>query len=158
MPRITFLHRFSLQSLMLFVTLVCVVAGWIIDRSRPAEILYLHLYSTRYDDHRLWGHQNQPRKNECFATVAISPGIEFYADVPNYYYPEFQVHGTVTKRSNSFSGAFTIFAADPGTAISHDQTASGSLDILIPFGPDDREFHFAISHSSDPYSLDYKLR
>ena len=153
--------RFTLLSLLLLMTLVAVVLGWIVDRSRSPEIWYLHIYSTRYDIYSSATTKDYKPKhtNQCVATIAISPGVKFHANLPDHYEPELEICGLVTKQGKAFGGAFRISVADVGTAFNYDHVSTTPLDVLIPFGVPGNgpeEFFFAIAHESDPYALDWK--
>lgn len=126
----------------------------------PADIYYLHLYSTLYDINvpaRDYGKsENRKRKeNQCIATLAVSPGVRFYADLPNHYEPSIRIDGLMTMRKESFDGAITIDVEGVDVAYSHKQTSSVPPDILVRMG--EEPFHFAISGESDPYALDYTI-
>lgn len=129
-------------------------------QDRSADIYYLHLYSTLYDinvpasDYGKSENRKQ-KKNQCIATIVVSPGVRFYANLPNHYEPSIRIDGMMKVRGESFDGTFTIDLEGVDVAYSHKQTSSVPPDVLVRLG--DEPFHFAISLEPDPYALEYKI-
>ena len=149
--------RSTVPWLLFLATLACLAVALAPRRSQHAKLLYLHLYSTQHSIHNPpFELEPHPRENECIATIAIVPGVEFYADLPNHHEPSMQISGKVTNRHDSIGGAFRIIMEDSGLSIVHDQTEPMPLNVLAPIDPNDEVF-LAISNRDDPYSLDYKI-
>jgi hypothetical protein len=158
------MKKFSLQSLLLLVTLVAVCVGWYVERSRRPELIYMHIYSTHYANNYVpydpgWDRKKPGYKhNARIATVAIHSGTNFEFHLGDHYDPEIDIEGCITQRGKECVGRFTLFFGAPDLANSHEQSAAATIDRLYPiFVFDDYSFHFALSNSPDPYSLDYKL-
>ena len=128
-----------------------------LEGARSAEVYYLHLYSTLYDIHvpvqQYSRDDEETPDNECIATIAISPGVSFFANIPNHYEPSIRIEGVVMKDSDSFYGSFKIWLEGVDVAYLHEQTSSIPTDILVPIEVSGSDFHFAISARQDPYSL-----
>lgn len=124
------------------------------------DIYYFHLYSTYYDIHvpaRDYGKSdNRKRKeNQCLVTIAVSPCIKFYADLPNHYEPSIRIEGLISESDKAFIGSVRVDLEGVDVAYSHEQNTPMPLDTLVQLGSE--PFHFAISKKKDPYSLDYNL-
>jgi hypothetical protein len=131
-----------------------------VESPSASNIYYFHLYSTLYDINvpaRDYGKsENRRRKeNQRIATIAVSPGIKFYAELPNHYEPSIRISGLITEAKQSFGGSLTIAVEGVDVAYSHEQTTAIPRDALVQLGAE--PFHFAISKEQDPYSLDYNL-
>ena len=119
------------------------------ERNKKPEILYLHIYSNRYDIHTMNSDlPPAPRDWQCIATIAISPNVQFYAKMPNHYEPEIMVRGNLRRSTTSIETDFTIDLQDVGMAFSHHQTSTIQIGDTIDFW--DGEFSLSISDLCEP--------
>ncbi len=117
--------------------------------SRSSEMLYLHVYSDRYNIYTMSSRlAAPPRPWQCIATIGVMPGSQFFANLPNHYEPEMEFYGVISKKGDTIETDFVILLADPGGAIEHKQTAPVALETFVPCWND--EFCFNITQSREP--------
>ncbi len=119
------------------------------------EVYYLHVYSPLYDvlTDGL-GVKSRAGNNRRLASLAISPGVEFYLYTPNYYEPEIEISGQVKRSGDLFNGSLKIFVQGVDVAFGYEQSKPVQLDELVDWNG---LFYFAITRQPDPYSIDYKV-
>jgi hypothetical protein len=133
------------------------------DRSPRAtdvspETYYLHIYSTRYENHDISetygrGERYVPRENRRLATISVTPGIPFFAELPNHYEPEIQIKGSLGVDAGRATGTLDLLVLGVDVAYLHEQRSAFSLNELVGLdGVDD--FSFALSASTHPYAID----
>ena len=150
------IKRIRLSSLFLLIAIFALCAGWIVDRAREPQILYLHVYGWHYPQEYdalefVPTKADDTPREEWFtrlATIAISPDVPFHAAVPNNYYPAMELNGRLVTYGRSVSGSLRIVIEDPGTAFEYDHTAPIPLNTLVSFWDD---YKLAVSTTSDPY-------
>lgn len=126
------------------------MTGCALEERQPTDMLYLHLYSNRYDIHSKEAPGRLPRPWQCIATIGAVPGVEFYVDMPNHYEPEMQLEGTITQEGDLVKPNFVIRIQDVGTAFTHKQTTPVPLNELQDFWVGE-EFRLIISESGYPF-------
>ena len=142
--------RFALSTLLLLVTLFGLTIALWLEWTRKPEILYLHLYSNRYDiSHPVGKLPPPPRDWECIATISMISGAPFYADIPCHDEPMMILEGTVVRRGNLVGTNFTIEVSGVDVAYRHKQNSPVPLNRVHDFsGGWGSDFKFAISDTS----------
>jgi hypothetical protein len=125
------------------------------DNSDESKILYMHLYSNRYDITSMEDLPPPPREWQCIATVSIVSGYPFYFDIPCHYEPEMRMEGKISRNGRHVETEFTIDVADVGPSYRHVQNTPIELDTLQEFG--DADFRFSISESRKPHSSSFDI-
>ena len=153
-PKRRWFH-FSIRDLLWITALIgLLLAAWI-DRTRGPEVYYLHVYSTRVnqgsdiyhpgDDPAKWG---TPVR---IASISVTPGIPFSAEVPNNYNPTLHLKGKLFRRGDTFSGNLTIGVESPETAFTHEHVSPIRMEEPSPVFHDGY-YHFVVSRTIDPYA------
>jgi len=143
--------KFNLKTVLLFVTIICLAIALWLERARTPDVLYLHLFSNRYDIHSMRGAGSPSRDWQCIATVSVVSGAPFFADIPCHYEPTMSMQGTIDRHGELVNSKFSIDVADVGPAYHHEQYVPVKLNNLLDFG--DGEFRFSISDISDGQAL-----
>ncbi|QDV61098.1 hypothetical protein [Crateriforma conspicua] len=153
------MKRFSIQTLLLTVTLIGVSLGWLAERLREPNVYYLHVYSNRYHpphDSRHPEHASEESVvNTCLLTIGITSDTPFHAYVSNNYSPTILLDGRFEKRGSLFTGRASVFIEDVGTAFECNDITNLPIDKLVPFWDDSH--HIAISTQQDPYALEWDV-
>lgn len=139
--------RFALSTILLLVTISGLSFALWMERTRKPDVLYLHLYSNRYDIYSMGKLPPHPRDWQRIATISVVSGADFYADLPCHYEPEMSMAGTITLRGSRVDTNFTIDVADVGPAYRHEQKTPVPLNSVHDFG--DGDFKFSISDNPD---------
>ena len=121
------------------------------DNPRESKVIYLHLYSNRYDIATMGDPPSPPRDWQCIATVSVVSGHPFYFDIPCHYEPHMRMEGEIVRFGKRVETDFTIDVSDVGPAYRHIQKTPLGLDTLHEFG--DADFKFSISSSRKPPSV-----
>ena len=143
--------KFNLRTVLVFVTITCLAIALWLEKARTPNVLYLHLYSNRYDIHSMRAAGSTPRDWQRIATVSVVSGAPFLADIPCHYEPAMTMKGTIDRSGESVSSKFSIDVADVGPAYHHEQFVPVELNDLLDFG--ESEFKFSISDIPDGQSL-----
>ena len=145
--------KYNLSTLLLLTALAAVSIAWVIDRASKPEVLYLHLFSCRYDF--LSNDTNSdPSGWQCLSTIAFTPGESIYYHAPMFYSPTITATGRIqTLDDSTVLPALKISAYDAGLACewSHDSPERIGEPVRCPddaAGMD--EFIFMVTHSEDP--------
>lgn len=142
---------FILSAGVLLALYACNALGQQADKSREPKVLYLHLYSNRYDITTMRGLPSPPRDWQCIATVSVVSGHPFYFDIPCHYEPHMRMEGEIVSFGKRVETDFTIDVTDVGPAYRHVQKTPLGLDTLHEFG--DAEFKLSVSSSRKPPSV-----
>lgn len=121
-------------------------------RSQP--VLYIHVYSNRYDIESMGDLPPHPRPWQRIATLSVASGSPFFAQFPGHYEPRLQFDGIVRKRGDVAIGNFSIEVEDVGTTLGHKQEAPIPLGVVFPLAcegcaEEQIEFRFCISDSPE---------
>ena len=117
-------------------------------RPRDSKVVFLHLFSNRYDINSMGKLPPPPRDWQCIATVTIVSGYPFYFDIPCHNEPQMRIEGNVVRSGKRVDPDFTISVEDVGPAYRHTQKTAIDLGTLHDFG--DSGFKFSISASQRP--------
>lgn len=140
--------RYRLSTLFLVIAIVGLILGWHLDRSRKPELLYLHLYSDRYDIYRMGDLPPTPREWQCLVSIAVTPGVPFDVDMPNHYEPTMRLSGKIEFDGKLVSPNFVIEMSDPGLGLIHRQTSP--VEIGKEYNFEGEQFRFSFSKSELP--------
>lgn len=141
--------KYPLFSLLLVATSVSLAIALWLERSRPTENLYLHLYSNRYDIYSNTSDlPKPPRPMQCIATLSLVPGFEFDSHFPNHYEPEMWFRGRINRSGDTLFNNFFIDLADSGLATTFQQEEPLELGEWVEFW--DGEFRYCISDRPEP--------
>ena len=143
--------RFSLSTALLLVTIVSLAMALWLEWTREPDVLYLHLYSNRYDIHSMGDAPPPPRNWQCIATISVVSGASFYANIPCHYEPAMSLVGTFDRHGDMVRTQISIDVADVGPAFRHEEDSLIPLNRLQTFG--DGEFKYSISDDSDGSAL-----
>lgn len=111
-------------------------------------VLYLHLYSNRYDIHGMSSDlPPPPRDYQYLLTLALHPGKRLFASVPNHYEPEIEIDGVLTRRGDILTGDLTFAVQDVGIAYIHKHSRPVKISRFEAFDID-HDFKFVITESN----------
>ena len=102
------LMTFSIRDLLWMIAVIGLVIAIWIDRTRSPEVYYLHVYSTRVSQgFDVYHPDHDPAKKGKpvrIASISVTPGVPFSAEMPNNYYPTLHLKGKLLRRGDTFRG------------------------------------------------------